>query len=157
MLIRSLLVAGVTSHPLLLTPGLSILNYLSKPRGPLFNIEKNPILHTILKNFLYNHFCAGENATEVKATIQNIKNMGFRGVILTYAKETSGKSSSQKDSLNDESQGVDNEIMAWHQGVLQTIRMIGDGDFLALKYEFPPSWPVITSAYCILTTLGGAD
>ncbi|KAM0517349.1 hypothetical protein ACHAPE_004879 [Trichoderma viride] len=58
--------------------------------------------------------------------------MGFRGVILTYAKETSG-SSSQKDSLNDESQGVDNEIMAWHQGVLQTIRMIGDGDFLALK------------------------
>ncbi|EHK50739.1 uncharacterized protein TrAtP1_005175 [Trichoderma atroviride] len=133
MLIRSLLVAGVTSHPLLLTPGLSILNFLSKPRGPLFNMERNRILHTILKNLLYNHFCAGENAREVKATIQNIKNMGFRGVILTYAKETSGKSSSEKDLSNDESKGVDSETMAWHQGVLQTVRMIGDGDFLALK------------------------
>lgn len=125
--------AGVTSHPLLLTPGLSILNFLSKPRGSLFNIDKNPILHTILKNFLYNHFCAGENASEVKATIQNIKKMGYRGVILTYAKETTGKSSSEKDSPNDEPQGVDKEITAWHQGVLQTVRMIGEGDFLALK------------------------
>jgi hypothetical protein len=133
MLIRSLLVAGVTSHPLLLAPGLSILNFLSKPRGPLFNIEKNRILHTILKNFLYNHFCAGENAREVNTTIKNIKNMGFRGVILTYAKETTAKSSSEENVSNEESQGVDNEIMAWYQGVLQTVKMIGDGDFLALK------------------------
>lgn len=130
---RSLLVAGITSHPMLLAPGLAILNFLSKPRGPLFNIEKNPILHTILKNVMYNHFCAGENAGEVKATIQNIKNMGFRGVILTYAKETSGKTSNEKDVSNGESTGVDTEIMAWHRGVLQTVKMIGDGDFLALK------------------------
>lgn len=133
MLIRSLVVAGVSSHPLLLAPGLSILNFLSKPRGPFFNIERNPILHTMLKNLLYNHFCAGENASQVKATIQNIKNMGFRGVILTHAKETSGKTSNEKNLSNDESQSVDTGIMAWHQGVLQTVRMIGDGDFLALK------------------------
>lgn len=82
---------------------------------------------------MYNHFCAGENAGEVKATIQNIKNMGFRGVILTYAKETSGKTSNEKDVSNGESTGVDTEIMAWHRGVLQTVKMIGDGDFLALK------------------------
>lgn len=133
MLIRSLLVAGITSHPMLLAPGLSILDFLSKPRGPLLNIEGNPILHTILKSLLYNHFCAGENASEVKTTIQNIKNMGFRGVILTYAKESSGKTSNEKDLSYDESQSVDTEIMAWHQGVLQTVKMIGDGDFLALK------------------------
>ncbi|KAK6449371.1 pyrroline-5-carboxylate reductase [Trichoderma asperellum] len=59
--------------------------------------------------------------------------MGFRGVILTYAKETSGKSSNEKVLSNDDSQSVDAEIMAWHQGVLQTVKMIGDGDFLALK------------------------
>ncbi|KAL7917254.1 FAD-linked oxidoreductase-like protein [Trichoderma austrokoningii] len=133
MLIRSLLVAGITSHPFLLAPGLSILNFLSKPRGPLFSTDRNPILHTTLKSFLYSHFCAGENASEVKATIQNMKNMGFRGVILTYAKETSGKDFKDDKLSNDKSQSVDSEITAWHQGVLQTVRMIGDGDFLALK------------------------
>lgn len=133
MLLRSLLVAGITSHPILLAPGLSALKFLSKPRGLLFNVERNPVLHSILKNVLYNHFCAGENANEVKAAIQNIKNMGFRGVILTYAKEGPGKSSDEKDLPDLESKRVDAEIEAWHQGVLQTVRMIGDGDFLALK------------------------
>ncbi|KAL7904776.1 FAD-linked oxidoreductase-like protein [Trichoderma velutinum] len=133
MLLRSLLVAGITSHPMLLAPGLATLKFLSKPRGPLFNVERNPLLHSIVKNVLYNHFCAGENASEVKATIQNIKNMGFRGVILTYAKEGPGKSSDEKDQVDLESQRVDPEIEAWHQGVLQTIQMIGNGDFLALK------------------------
>jgi hypothetical protein len=118
---------------MLLAPGLSVLNFLCKPRGGLFNVERNPILHSVIKNVLYSHFCAGENANEVKTTIQNIKNMGFRGVILTYAKEASGKSSNEKDLSDHESQKVDAEIQAWHQGVLQTVKMIGDGDFLALK------------------------
>lgn len=132
MLLRSLLVAGITSHPMLLAPGLATLKFLSKPRGPLFNVERNPLLHSIVKNVLYNQFCAGENASEVKATIQNIKTMGFRGVILTYAKEGPGKSD-EKDQGDPESQQADAEIEAWHQGVLQTVQMIGDGDFLALK------------------------
>ncbi|KAL7930238.1 FAD-linked oxidoreductase-like protein [Trichoderma chlorosporum] len=133
MLLRSLLVAGITSHPMLLAPGLATLKLLSKPRGYLLNVERNPVLHSIVKNVLYNHFCAGENASEVKATIQNIKNMGFRGVILTYAKESPGKSSNEKDQYDLESQQVDADIEAWHQGVLQTVRMVSDGDFLALK------------------------
>ncbi|KAL7952563.1 FAD-linked oxidoreductase-like protein [Trichoderma compactum] len=132
MLLRSLLVAGITSHPMLLAPGLATLRFLSKPRGPLFNVERNPLLHSIVKNVLYNQFCAGENASEVGATIQNIKGMGFRGVILTYAKEGPGKSD-EKDQVDPESQQADPEIEAWHQGVLQTVQMIGDGDFLALK------------------------
>ncbi|KAK4059169.1 hypothetical protein Trihar35433_11166 [Trichoderma harzianum] len=117
---------------MLLAPGLATLKFLSKPRGPLFNVERNPLLHSIVKNVLYNHFCAGENASEVKATIQNIKDMGFRGVILTYAKEGPGKSD-EKDQVDSKSQQADPEIEAWHQGVLQTVQMIGDGDFLALK------------------------
>ncbi|KAL7940209.1 FAD-linked oxidoreductase-like protein [Trichoderma barbatum] len=133
MLLRSLLVAGITSHPMLLSPGLATLKFLSKPRGPLFNVARNPVLHSILKNVLYNHFCAGENANEVKATIQNIKDMGFRGVILTYAKEGPGRAFDEKDVVDLKSQRVDAEIEGWHQGVLQTVQMIGKGDFLALK------------------------
>lgn len=133
MLLRSLLVARITSHTMLLTPGLSILKFLSKPRGFLFSVERNPILHSIVKNILYNHFCAGENENEVKATIQNIKSLGFRGVILTYAKEGPGISTTKGYSSDVGLQNCDAEIAAWYQGVLQTVGMIGDGDFLALK------------------------
>ncbi|UKZ51068.1 hypothetical protein TrVGV298_004823 [Trichoderma virens] len=59
--------------------------------------------------------------------------MGFCGVILTYAKEGPGRSSGDNSQLDPESQKVDTEIEAWHQGVLQTVRMIGEGDFIALK------------------------
>ncbi|KAK6198420.1 hypothetical protein LQW54_010314 [Pestalotiopsis sp. IQ-011] len=53
----------------------------------LLQPRKNPLLHSLLKKTLYNHFCAGENHGEVTSTIRRIKDMGFRGVILTYAKE----------------------------------------------------------------------
>ncbi|UKZ76898.1 hypothetical protein TrVFT333_004613 [Trichoderma virens FT-333] len=68
--------------------------------------------------------------------------MGFRGVILTYAKEGPGRSSGDNSQLDPESQKVDTEIEAWHQGVLQTVRMIGEGDFLALKWVFSFSFTV---------------
>ncbi|KAL6867180.1 FAD-linked oxidoreductase-like protein [Trichoderma novae-zelandiae] len=89
--------------------------------------------HGILKNVLYKHFCAGESANEVKSTFKDIKNMGFRGVTLTYSKEGPARSSEEDDLPNAQSQGVNAEIEAWHQGVLQTSRMVSNGDFLALK------------------------
>ncbi|KAH7018912.1 FAD-linked oxidoreductase-like protein [Ilyonectria destructans] len=142
MLLRSLLIATVSSHRVLLTPALSVLSFFSKPRKGLFNIEKNPLLFSTFKNTLYNHFCAGENVREVTSTIQQIKDMGFRGVILTYAREVVVDASSegpndgqQKSSKLESSESVeDQDIEAWRQGVLETVLMVGEGDFLALKF-----------------------
>lgn len=142
MLLRSLLVTTVSSHRWLLTPALKFLSLIVHPRISVLDVNKNTILHGIMKTTFYNHFCAGENGTEVRSTIGNIKNMGFKGVILTYAREVvvdASKSSAETaatDSKLDFSsiESSDNaDIEAWRQGVLETAGMVGKGDILALK------------------------
>ena len=110
------------------------------------NVEKNPLLHAVLKKTFYEHFCAGENATEVKATISGIKKMGFKGVILTYAKEIVIDASRheresgahlQKLEAQEISPQALADIESWRSGVLHTLSMAGENDFLALKLVFP--------------------
>lgn len=142
MLLRSLLVTTVSSHRWLLTPALKLLSLIVHPRISALDVNKNAILHAILKTTFYNHFCAGENGKEVRSTIGNIKDMGFKGVILTYAKEVvvdASKASADpavaESRVNCSSiQTSDHpDIEAWRQGVLETVGMVGDGDILALK------------------------
>lgn len=108
----------------------------------LLDVNKNTILHRVMKTTFYNHFCAGENGTEVRATIGNIKDMGFKGVILTYAREVvvdASKASAETAATDREPEvstiGSSNnaDIEAWRQGVLETAGMVGKGDILALK------------------------
>ncbi|KAJ4269872.1 hypothetical protein NW762_001541 [Fusarium torreyae] len=143
MLLRSLLVATVSNNRALLTPSLSLLSFFAKPHSGLLSVEKNPLLHFLFKRTLYDHFCAGENGKEVTGTINRIKDMGFKGVILTYAKEvvvdsSQGGGSSIQGSAEIAADAIDvaedSAIEAWRQGVLETVQMIGEGDFLALKF-----------------------
>ncbi|KAE8151341.1 FAD-linked oxidoreductase-like protein [Aspergillus avenaceus] len=141
MLLRSLLVATISSHRWLLTPALKFLSLIAHPRVSVLDVTKNPVLHGIVKSTFYNHFCAGENGTEVRSTIGNIKDMGFKGVILTYAREivvdaskqvaetttSTPKTESSTESANNP------DIEAWRRGVLETVEMVGEGDILALK------------------------
>ncbi|GKZ24631.1 proline dehydrogenase [Aspergillus brasiliensis] len=142
MLLRSLLVATISSHPWLLTPALKVLQLLVHPKTSVLDVNKNRLLRGILKRTFYNHFCAGENQLEVQSTIRNIKNMGFKGVILTYAREivvdaTGSASKSATSVVGDrsfqEESSKDPGIEAWREGVLETVGMIGEGDILALK------------------------
>ncbi|KAK6600536.1 proline oxidase [Botrytis cinerea] len=41
----------------------------------------------IVRKFIYDHFIAGENATQVRARVKEMKGLGFSGVILGYARE----------------------------------------------------------------------
>lgn len=93
---------------------------------------------------MYNHFCAGENRHEVTSTIAEIKRMGFRGAILTYAREIvvdntteeeSGRGLKEMDSASEI--GSDAGIEAWREGVLETADMLSEGDILALKLAPP--------------------
>ncbi|KAH7225145.1 FAD-linked oxidoreductase-like protein [Fusarium oxysporum] len=145
MLLRSLLIATVSSNRILLTPSLAMLSFFTKPHSPLFSVDKNRILNAILKSTIYRHFCAGEDVREVKNTIDSIKDMGFKGVILTYAREVVIEASGEQEvgvgvkELKEE--GIpaqeptfDEGIEAWRQGVLETASMLEKGDFLALKF-----------------------
>lgn len=143
-----------------MTPALALLQLFSKSRNALLQPKTNPLLHYILKRTLYNHFCAGENHGEVTSTIRRIKAMGFRGVILTYAKEVVVDSSQSqvgtgtqqleeaKQADVDVSPHHDKDIQAWRDGVLETVAMLSKGDFLALKYGdlalFFNNWTMLT-------------
>lgn len=72
--------------------------------------------------------------------------MGFRGVILTYAKEIAIDSSTEQKAAQEteigdnpvplkgrSETGFDEDIEEWRQGVLKTVAMLGESDFIALK------------------------
>jgi hypothetical protein len=143
MLLRSLFIAGISSKRFLLLPSLKILSFLSKPgRSFLFNVDRNPVVHGILKKTFYDQFCAGETGPETKQCVRRLKDLGFKGVILTYARETVFDHQTQKADV----QGVDAleaakatepshcpHIEEWRNGTLETVELIDDNDFLAVK------------------------
>ena len=45
------------------------------------------------------------------------------------------------DDLNNSHQTFDQELNLWKQGNLETLDMIGDGDYLGVKYDAPMSLP----------------
>ncbi|KAF6841606.1 proline oxidase [Colletotrichum plurivorum] len=141
VLLRSLLVATISSYRFLLSPAVGVLRFLGgSPQFWIFDVQRNPVLHGLMKKTLYNHFCAGETRAEVTSTIAEIKRMGFRGAILTYAREivvdnrteeeTSHGMSNKEQTSGDHG---DSGIEAWRDGVLTTVEMLGEGDILALK------------------------
>lgn len=135
VLLRSLLVTTISSNWALRVPSLSILLFITKARGFLFNVDRNPLIRWILRKTMYDHFCAGEREPQVRNTIRQIKDLGIRGVILTYAREAAqGASSMEKANSSEKGASVHCEnIQAWRDDVLKTVDLIGEGDCLAPK------------------------
>ncbi|KAL4863880.1 FAD-linked oxidoreductase-like protein [Aspergillus spectabilis] len=153
VLLRSLLVATISSKAYLLLPSLSALSFLFKSRkGPFLNVDRNPILHAILKPTFYKQFCAGETHDEVKSTIRQLTNMGFQGTIMTYAKETvfDHKTNTQvglgiTDSTDKAGDVFCQQIEAWRKGTMETVELLGENDYLAVKLT--GAGPTVTSAF----------
>lgn len=146
MLLRSFMVSTISSYPFLLRPALNFLLLVTKKPFALLDVSRNRLLHALLKKTFYDHFCAGENRNEVTSTVQSIKDMGCKGVILTYAREIvvdekTGQDrglGAQEASGNTESTDLPEkekyaDIDTWREGVLETLDMVREGDILALK------------------------
>lgn len=115
------------------------MSILANTTSPALNPDKNPVLRYVLKKTFYAQFCAGENAPEVRRTIRSLKEIGFGGVILGYAKEAviteseaAGLESGASGAAAEES--VRNEIDVWATGTLETVLLASPGDFVALKF-----------------------
>ncbi|KAF1951193.1 pyrroline-5-carboxylate reductase [Byssothecium circinans] len=155
MLLRSLFIATVSSNRFLLIPSLHILSFLSKPgRSYFLNADRNPVLHAILKKTFYDQFCAGETLNETTACVQSFRELGFKGFILTYAKELVMDKKTQAETGLENGVKVkkakvadtfDKHIEEWRVGTLQTLEQIGDGDILALKTT--GAGPSVTDAF----------
>jgi hypothetical protein len=143
MLFRSILIASVSSTRLLLIPSLRLLAFLEKPnRSFLLNVDRNPVLHAILKKTVYNQFCAGETLKETSTCVRLLNDLGFRGVILTYAKELIHNPKSAALCSGSEQQEAEDRretpnynviIEEWRAGTSETVDMIEKGDILAIK------------------------
>lgn len=111
------------------------MSKLAHSKSAFLNPDQNPFLRWVIKTTFYTQFCAGENAKEVKRTISGLKSWGYQGVILAYAKEIvlDDKEKSQEVAaiVSDE---FDKDVQDWQEGTLETVRLLGAGDFVALKY-----------------------
>jgi len=115
------------------------MNILAHTKSPILSPDSNPLLRQFLKKTFYAQFCAGENATEVKHTVDGLKSVGFDGVILCYAKEVV-LDEKQKANLSSCTEGVAaencirEEVTPWAEGTLETVRLTSRGDFVAIKF-----------------------
>lgn len=116
-----------------------MMSVLANTTSPLLNPDRNPILRFFLKKTFYSQFCAGENASEVRRTIESLKGMGFGGVILGYAKEVVLTDAQMKDLASCASgaaaeECMRTEITPWANGTMETVLLASPGDFVALKF-----------------------
>lgn len=135
-LLRSLLFTSVMSSPLL-EPCLFLMRSLVNSKSALLDPAKNAPLNYLLRSTIYNHFCAGENETEVKQTVQYIKDLGFKGVILGNARDVVvDHEDSRVGGASDKrtrDAAYTRMVQEWKEGNLKTLAMIESGDFLAVK------------------------
>jgi proline dehydrogenase len=138
--LRSWAVTSISASPFLLPPVLSLLSVLANSTSRFLNPDKNPLLRFALKKTFYAQFCAGENALETQRTIAHLKkDIGFSGVILGYAQEVvlteeQSRNLTSCDSGELAEECIRREIIPWTTGTLETVRLAGAGDFVALKF-----------------------
>ncbi|KAF5121889.1 putative proline dehydrogenase, mitochondrial [Metarhizium anisopliae] len=151
VLFRSLFVNSISSRPHLLSRAISFMDFLTQPNRPfLFDINRNKILAWVVRRVAYRHFCAGESGSEVRQTLKRFKTMGFRGTIVTYARETvfdyhkKGVQGVEMASFSGKPTDPCPNIQSWRNGVLETIDMLGQGDQLAIKMT--GAGPLVTGA-----------
>ena len=135
--LRSLVLGAFFSSSMLFTPGFALLKRIANSPSGMLNPDKNPLLRAMVKPFVYDQFCAGRNRSEIQARMSQIKSLGFSGVILCYGKELQIQEPIQPrvDDFKDSHQSVDQELEWWKQGNLETLNMLGDGDYLGMKYD----------------------
>jgi proline dehydrogenase len=133
-LVRSYIITGAQSIPSLLDFSIRVLNVLAHSESALLNPDRNIILRYILKKTIYAQFCAGENEVEVKRTVDGLRQIGFHGVMLGYAKEVvRAEGDKGKPVVKDGSPDV--ELETWLAGTLKAIDMTTTGDFVSLKFS----------------------
>ncbi|OBT65033.1 hypothetical protein VE03_05254 [Pseudogymnoascus sp. 23342-1-I1] len=137
LLLRNILISSISSSRLLLPPSLYALSFLANSHSPFLNPDRNPILRAILKRTFYAHFCAGETPAEVSRTITSLKSMGYKGVMLCYAREVvlDAKAAAALEASGGKATEavITNEILPWKQGTLNTVSLVAPGGFVAVK------------------------
>jgi len=129
-LLRNIILGAWFSSPLLFKPGLSIMRTIANSHSSILNPDKNPLVGAIVKLLIYNHFCAGTNKKEIDRTKVEAKQIGFSGIILCYGRETGV---GDIDGSQAGGERLAAEVAQWRDGNLETLDMIGKGDWVGMK------------------------
>lgn len=131
--LRSYLITRMSSNPALLTLCFNILRRMLDSKSWLMSIEKNPVLSQILKKTFYAQFCVGEKKEEVVRNTDFARSvLGYDGILFEYALEVLGGA---EPTAAETAQ----EIETWRKGMLQSVEMAKEGDFVGLKLANPES------------------
>lgn len=118
----------------LLKPAMQFMKLVANQNARFFSPEKNPTVNMLLRPTVYRQFAAGENEREVIETINQMKTQGYTGVILGYAREiVIDTTSRMPQPIQNPTQEDVDQIRLWKENTLRTLRMLGAGDFLAVK------------------------
>ncbi|KAM3086276.1 proline dehydrogenase [Clarireedia jacksonii] len=135
-LLKSYFVTSILASPRIIKICLPLMNKVANSESALLNPDRNPILRMLIRKLIYDHFVAGETPSQVKESVRNMKSLGLKGVILGYAKEVnvSGGLTRHEISTSDGDVG-EASIGIWKEGLLETLSLLGPGDFLSLKFS----------------------
>lgn len=125
-LLRGLVLNSAMSKPALMDMATELI------RKNVKTLTGNALTHYVLDKMFYAQFCAGRTEAEIRRTLDGLVKMGYKGAILSYAKEVdlSGAKYEPGNPLS-ESQHQD-WVAQWLEGTLKTIEY-GSG-FVAVKY-----------------------
>ncbi|KAL5119204.1 proline dehydrogenase [Pleosporales sp. CAS-2024a] len=127
--LRSYLITGMSSSPALLGLCFSLLRKMLDSKSYLMSIERNPVLAQILKKTFYAQFCVGEKKDEVVANTNFAREvLGYDGILFEYALEVLGGTTPTAAETAQ-------EIEVWRTGMLQSVEMAKEGDFVGLKWS----------------------
>ncbi|KAM3070510.1 proline dehydrogenase [Clarireedia jacksonii] len=135
-ILRSIFLSKFLTSPFLYNPGFALFERIANSPSSFSNPDKNPLIRVFVRPLIYDQFCAGTNAVEIRNTSSEIKRLGFSGIVLCYAKEV--QVSSEKEFLGyDKGQemGLEREIAQWREGTLKTLDMVQEGDWLGIKFS----------------------
>ncbi|KAK5165835.1 proline dehydrogenase [Saxophila tyrrhenica] len=123
--LRTYCITSVSSSPTLLAASTSILRGMLNSRNPLFRIDTNPLMRSLLWHTFYKQFCSGETEAQVGKSCQDLRKQGYAGVILEYALEV----------LADSEGSEEQDVAVWRKGMLDSVHMAEPGDFIGLKWS----------------------
>ena len=138
-LIRSYIITSVSAYPFLLRPSLAVLSRIARSKSRLLDPDSSPILKYVLKRTFYAQFCAGETPSEVRISLDNLRQMGFAGVILAHAKEVvlegdEAKSYSNSHVSEAQKESDKKDVSDWEESTTDTVQLSQPGDYVALKF-----------------------
>ncbi|KAG9596392.1 FAD-linked oxidoreductase, partial [Aureobasidium melanogenum] len=123
-LVRSLVVLSATALPARL---LASLIRLTKKHVRI--IESVGPLRWTFKKLLYDNFCIGFQGDEIRAKTQELRRIGFTGIVLANAREAQPTSDSHVGSVTD-----DVQCEEWVNNNLESVQQAEPGDYIGLRF-----------------------